>query len=112
MEAGRELDALVAERVMGLEAVNDGWVAESFPNGGMVYPLPEYSTDIAAAWRIVEILRPRYYMFRIFVYSCIEAQFQDHPNNAIAVGRSDTPAHAICLAALKAIGYESEATDG
>lgn len=63
MEAGRELDALVAERVMGPPwdvgtswRVRDGrW--ERLDSQGRVdhvRPLPTYSTAIGAAWTVVE----------------------------------------------------------
>lgn len=40
MEAGQELDALVAQRVMGWETLSR-----------------RFSTDIAAAWEVVEMMR-------------------------------------------------------
>lgn len=70
MKAGRELDALVAEKVMGLKRVmvymphvhsSDSshieWLDENGPNGPWGKPLPKplrpYSTDIAAAWEVL-----------------------------------------------------------
>lgn len=58
----RELDALIAEEVMGWRIFPDG------PNGEMhtidanqcechEYDIPHYSTDIAAAWEVVEKLK-------------------------------------------------------
>src|SRR5207245_4506773 len=41
IEAGRELDRLIAEKVMGLTPGE---------------PIPPYSTDIAAAWTVVETM--------------------------------------------------------
>jgi hypothetical protein len=70
MEAGRELDALVAEQVMGWKRETysfnnwrDGKV-ESMELSGLMGPdglrevdqFPFYSTDIAAAWEVVEKL--------------------------------------------------------
>lgn len=65
MPAGREMDALVAEKVMGLTILRaDGYEArgldlKKFPDGwdykfkdGVV--LPAYSTDIAAAFEVVQ----------------------------------------------------------
>lgn len=96
LEAGRELDALVAEKVMGLTILARDWPcgpdpecstyvaagtlqvglleeAAFYPDrgpvtadpGGLVStlygptkcPVPFYSTDIAAAWQVVEHLR-------------------------------------------------------
>jgi hypothetical protein len=48
MEAGREMDALVAEKVMGYERVPD-----IKPYGFGDAWLQHYSTDIAAAWQVV-----------------------------------------------------------
>jgi hypothetical protein len=73
-DAGRALDALVAEKVMGWTALHrrDGGSAEylgtvpdnSFVGAstakripGKTYCVPEYSTDIAAAWLVVERMR-------------------------------------------------------
>lgn len=48
MIAGRELDALVAEKVMGLDLLEE----DNYENWIPVEPEP-YSTDIAAAWELV-----------------------------------------------------------
>lgn len=64
MEAGRELDALIAEKVMGLHRRGEYWlssddhevyVADTVPADREDF-LPDYSTDIAAAWLVVEKL--------------------------------------------------------
>jgi alkyl hydroperoxide reductase subunit AhpC len=56
MKAGRELDALIAERVMGWKVVYSDEpvvVSASFP-----YPFPfNPSTDISDAWQVVEKLQ-------------------------------------------------------
>lgn len=66
MEAGRELDALVAEKVMGwtmfsYQMLGSGGAGEFrwIPPGrrdhvSNIAPVPRYSTDIAAAWEVVE----------------------------------------------------------
>lgn len=55
MEAGRELDALIAEKVMGLERC--GCKCGLFLNEyHEPFLEPHYSTDIAAAWEVVEKL--------------------------------------------------------
>lgn len=65
LEAGRELDILVAEKVMGLK-LSDGPftkgdyypVTECREHGGKpmlhYHPIPDYSTDIAAAWEVLK----------------------------------------------------------
>jgi len=60
MEAGRELDALVAEKVGGVPTnmIGDWMVAVGAPPyyrfGGAVRGLPDYSTDIAAILPVAE----------------------------------------------------------
>lgn len=58
LKAGRELDALVAEKVMGWEVCNSErgapprktWDKNTI---AMSCPIPHYSTDIAAAWEVL-----------------------------------------------------------
>lgn len=74
LQPGREFDALVAEKVMGLKRevrlrgeANTVTAYKSLVDGlhtrdeVLRYgsPLP-YSTDIAAAWQVVEAMRPEY----------------------------------------------------
>ena len=66
MEAGRGLDVLIAEKVMEEEVALRCWGAEyrspipMHASRGMLPPkrrwrnLPKYSTDISAAWEVVE----------------------------------------------------------
>lgn len=80
MEAGRELDALVAERVMGLGKPEFRvWGIDSFRDWrtpvdrpearssiGVIAAhtawlrVPEYSTDIRAAWKVIEHMREQW----------------------------------------------------
>jgi hypothetical protein len=66
-EASRELDAWIAEHVMGW---SDFWEGEGYVMGyppneqamgidGERAPVPPYSTDIAAAWQVVERMTAR-----------------------------------------------------
>jgi len=106
VKAGRELDALVAEKVMGWRRVNlscmdstiDGWLPPILGQG--VDP-PHYSTNIAATWEVVEKMkdmRPEVSFdgarWTVIFWGAIHL-------NAI---RSDSPSHAVCLAALKCVG--------
>jgi len=69
MEANRELDALIAEKVLGITGIEHGdsdWWEEDFPlsEGWLIRDhdyreVPHYSTDIAAAWQIVELMTSR-----------------------------------------------------
>ena len=100
MEAGRELDALVAEKVMGAKVV-------------FVENVPYYSTDIAAAWEVVNHLLchgwDEKYFFRLH-YDNVDlwdASFYKESSSdgggPDVWGTADTAPLAICLAALKAV---------
>jgi hypothetical protein len=108
---GRELDALVAEKVIGLKPFQKRWV-QGIHSGYVqawldsddkeIYPytLPEYSTSIDAAWEVVERIGGDFVLHRKTAWECIfflgrGKYFQD---------RADTAPHSICLAALKAVG--------
>lgn len=123
MKAGRELDALIAEKVMGLTRHDESYVAEGvgkvlrfvWRDGGgtCVYSgdmfLPHYSTNIADAWEVVEKLvstpGPNGDHHSVQVdYSggavVVIDENEDWQVSAIA----GTVPLAICLAALKAKG--------
>lgn len=134
-EAGRELDALIAERVMGATWENvspagrkkrlvtpehatigykDSAKAELMvigygPNGN----LPAYSTDIAAAWLVVEKMRERFSSWQRFA-----AALQADVSHAVpfTVSHSDVWRLAqpvnICHAALLACAPSGEAQLG
>lgn len=87
MQAGRELDALVAEKVMG-HCVKRG--AENIPRIWSVQRgwdrIPDYSTDIAAAWGVVPILDQHLDRFwsivrvgKKFEFYCNPYQLGDYP---------------------------------
>lgn len=126
MEASRELDALVAEKVMGFylhkrrDEWNDGdpYFYVTYPNfdghgsDELIHKIPNYSTDISAAWKVIEKVQE----------SCggIDLKFNRHDrmwetdflasdNDCLILGCDGAPtvAHAICLAALKAVGYSA-----
>ena len=109
LTAGRELDALVAEKVMGLERV--GYLykyreyTESPGHGNMSEKdIPPYSTSIAAAWEVVEKLA--YEGKAAFALEFLKYE----PKTWVAEfgigvfdeGKADTAPLAICRAALKA----------
>lgn len=125
MKPGRELDRLVADKVMGGPTVYEDIKGYSF--------IPCYSESIADAWLVVEKLRTdldnvaRGHMapaamgwgFRLetctetlssakweakFPMNCSCPPFEEMNEDATAIG--DTAPHAICLAALKAVGYD------
>lgn len=114
MEAGRELDALVAEKVMG-HKVKWGrsrfypldYDTPFFDEQPLKRSIPNYSTDIAAAWEVVEKLKEQTAPERdieIGCYSFYRVSIVDAATEAeIAVMENDSAPLAICLAALKAL---------
>ncbi len=56
LAAGRELDAEVATKVFGwCDCVWDGWSwLGTLPGGTERWPIPAYSTDISAAWQVLD----------------------------------------------------------
>ena len=112
MEPSRELDALVAEKVMGWETVNNkagipvsgfDWVGHNpKTQSSTVWSyVPDYSTDISAAWEVVEKLS-RGKVDRSFVlefhYERYYASFGPYREEMY-----ETPSEAICKAALLAV---------
>ncbi len=128
MEAGRELDCTVAEKVMKLETehTRGSECAKQitlYRTGSFFGAPPAYSTDIAAAWQVVEKMTERYH-WRIV--SPFDPRQEDcrlwfaglTPHSCSGWnGRPDyeegaeTPALAICLAALKAIREDVDEPD-
>ena len=114
MVAGRELDALVAERVMGWTGIErhirGGIAMPPWPSGldpvtSAYRTIPRYSTSIADAWLVVERMREKGYSLTLM------APFGDFGAVAAFVPRTgqrfdgdgDTPAVAISRAALSAM---------
>lgn len=120
MKPGLELDILIAEKVMGENVVINKSGSKA---GGYYYslgparwydmqgdmqlanPVPAYSEDISAVWQLVEKLP---FVFELITnnpygpttpetewMATFNAEFEAHGESA---------PHAICLAALKAVG--------
>ena len=123
MEPGRELDALIAEKVMECSVSyiihspeprcgcrsqhHNGRVGEAYIDHGQLCVLraiPEYSTNIAAAWEVVEKMRENQTV-GIHEYSEGWEVVLIGPGCAVADGQADTAPHAICLAALQVVGH-------
>lgn len=107
-EAGRELDAMVAERVMGGEPISRKCLANYDDQ-----KLPHYSTDIAAAWTVVDAVDTRNAAARaVGVRTFSIHRYDDGTYIASFFNASATanPAPlAICLAALQAVSASPEA---
>ena len=118
LKAGRELDALVAEKVMG-------WTFRPYGNGGGEWTvngkkmefggfeggsLPYYSTSIAGAWEIVEkVLQHPCRTFGIIVDEATDTWIVKMDkircvfNDCRITEQNEELPLAICLAALKAV---------
>lgn len=135
MKAGRGLDRLVAEKVMGLEPsrVDDDmqaftWRREFLMAGDYFIitdegteALPHYSTDIAAAWQVVEALAKSPHWIGVIVGTFGIPHAKCYRNSYLVsevwINLDNVPdsrtysercAGAICMAALKAVGVEVE----
>lgn len=134
LKAGRDLDALIAERVFGLVQCqglrHDGLFPNTYCYANPASPtqgaeVREYSTRVEDAWEVVERMADGWYIeIRNYIRPIIGVDgFIDEstPDRMFwlvtieRVGPSDkeyseeavTPALAICLAALKAIAASS-----
>lgn len=120
MNPGRELDALIAEKVMGWKNIKGElyWLA-GLSDRGIAEDVPYYSTDIAAAWEVFEKIKtlknnlsiqisgtsdcPNLLSVVIRWYIYV-ADWENGDVMRFSVHESQlTAPHAICLAALKAI---------
>ena len=136
MKPGRELDALVAEKVMGWKNCNpvatwdrweygdpgDDWTdvenewcrgyGVSPYNKYFMIPFPRYSVNIADAWAVVEKMQAsgfHYLLFCSHESGLSAATFYLGPADGSDDVKSSMYApHAICLAALKAVGVDLE----
>jgi len=100
---GRELDALVAECVMGLTVDRNGHIEKT---SNWHAPPPEYSTDIAAAWEVVERLGwlNLYQQPGGFWWACFYDIDDEDNTSPLGEASAATASLAICLAALKTVG--------
>jgi hypothetical protein len=120
----RKLDALIAERVMGARVVyksagSNTYLPHSVWNDGgadTVTPLAYYSTDIAAAWQVVEALANRgihvgsLYRLTDRVWACTFHN-RAHDKDDEWTGISIKPPVAICKAALLSVGVSQAEID-
>lgn len=99
MEPGLELDALIAEKVMGSPSPSEPGIDQAEYERRRKRWHPAYSTDIAAAWEVFEKLGD----------AMIERdETTERVHWKVVVGGietfGETAPHAICLAALKTVG--------
>jgi len=125
MKPGPELDALIAEHVMGLEVVRGHTFRRTtvpcpdnkpgccvMHYADVPHPIDEYSRDISAAWKVLSKITESNGTFQIIhqphagpeyeVFICMARglDIKWKPTKGLA----DTLSHAICLAALEAVG--------
>lgn len=108
MEAGREMDAMVAERVMGLE-VNVAFPTLYDTKMNTIHryaEIPHYSTDNNAAWEVVEKLRGRGIAVTVSTLGTMNHQacaYTIWHEVSSATTWAESAPLAICKAALKAV---------
>lgn len=104
----RQLDALIAERVLGVEVIYElGNYYFKTENGGAW--LYQYSTNIAAAWQVIKMFESNWeitvhYNPVLESWTCI---LQQSPQTCHAA--SNQLPLAICLAALRSLDIEVNA---
>jgi hypothetical protein len=118
MKPGRELDALIAEKVLGIpvraseDAEGCYLPVTTHPDGGYYHghrgqiekPILHYSTQIADAWLVVEKMKANNYCFTLYDGYDPEWAALFSPRDAkLNLAEADTAPLAICLAALKAV---------
>ena len=116
MEAGRELDALIAEKVMGLTLgpapMSANFEITCVKLGDHEWRnISYYSTEIGAAWEVVEKLRGAGWTFHVDDVGFNDATegewrvmfTEATTGNEHVFADGKTAPHAICLAALKAV---------
>lgn len=114
MRAGRDLDALVAEKVMGTDV---GDIFYDATHQEIMPSVPSYSTDMAAAWQVVEHLLAKGRPLALQAPGSYDMNEEYHQFTRWMAGFSggvgfteeveaDTAPLAICLAALKAVGVK------
>lgn len=128
MEAGLELDRLVAEKIIGwtdiqivphwqnsrkvLEGIKPDTIASQYTGYRSKHVIPGYSSDIAASWTVVNKLNDL--GFAVFIEQMTDGlcnAYIKKESLEISLVISETERltkapHAICLAALKAIGVK------
>ncbi len=111
MKPDRELDARVAENIMGWTEINPSVSGRGQKYFGMSpgcytpKQIPHYSSDISAAWNVIQSQKWESWSMRWDaeekMYYC---QIQHHGNKFI--GFAETAPEAVCVAALTATGNQ------
>ena len=101
---GKELDLLIAEKVMGYSP--DSPITPLSWKLGLGIKNEPYSTDIASAFQIVEKINREY--GTVYIYNDMNGDWHCDIDNwkeyhAVAWDEEELP-YAICLSALRAVG--------
>lgn len=113
MKPGRELDALVAEKVFGVpkaELVGYGYRVRVSDDGrGYTQTdLPRYSEDIAAAWEVRDAIRDMIFSKRLTFKRELQLAIRARLDHEFLIAPEEVILFVepvdICLAALKAVG--------
>lgn len=109
LKAGRELDALVGIRVIGFPSLYEDGIDQTEYEKRRRASYPEYSTDISAAWEVVDLLSKKGFSLYLketnnhsISWECAFSKLHQ-PLDDECVTDVGTAHHAICLAALKAV---------
>lgn len=120
----RERDILVATRVMGLpepmeSPFNGKWIhhvaRETYPGSGVFKEdrdrqseLRSYTTDISAAWEVVEKMQQKYTysLSHETHWDFYQAWLENPVGDEFANANAPTMPEAVCLAALRALGVD------
>lgn len=115
MKPGRELDALIAEKIMGLyrepssKYGSPQMYSNRDPKTGLctiLGSLEHYSTDIASAWKVLEKITTAYgeiWIGRSETETTSHYECYIHFQECTFKAQAETAPHAICLAAIKLI---------
>ena len=122
LQAGRELDALIAEKVMGWTSVAMAGLFTQFPAIALcglppgaqlnadLQVVPRYSTQIAAAWQVVEkfkmTITPNNCHPHIKAKWCVDVELKG--SHELWLAGAETAPLAICRAALRAVGQDGK----
>ncbi|HEY8542624.1 MAG TPA: hypothetical protein VIL29_09590 [Pseudothermotoga sp.] len=114
----REIDRLVAEKVMGWEPYyDDGDLISFITDAGSLFFSDDDecewnpTTTIQHAWQVVEKLIDNGYDFTIYNHNKefnVEINIEEDDKHLWFYGEANSAPLAICLAALKAVGVEVE----
>ena len=112
MSPGRDLDRLIAEKVMGRKVYGDRISRESPELDIPECWLPRYSTDISAAWEVLEKVcegtdwSPQVGLKSCMMFGGFVNDWGLKPTKNVMITEAESAPHAICLAALKAMGVD------